>query len=136
MLAGRDVPRLVVGELNEIAFGSFDDGPLDEYRAWAASNPPAQPAPGGGESRAAVALRFARGLRLILGRPERVVLLVGHALALRYVIDAASGLVPAPLIAPVDHATPFVLSAAEVDSAAAILEDWSRSPRFRDHSIG
>ena len=136
VLAGREVPHLLVAELNEIDFGAFADGSLDEYRAWAASHSPAERAPGGGESRADVSARFAQGLRRLLERPERVVLHVGHALALRYVIDAAQGLVPAPLMAAVEHAVPSTLSAAEVESAAALLEGWSSSPRFRDHSIG
>lgn len=130
VLGGRAARRLVVGDLNEIGFGSYADGPLDEYRAWAASHSPAEPAPGGGESRAAAA-RFAKGLRRMLERPESVVLHVGHALAVRYVIDAARGLAPAPLIAPVEHAYAVLLGAAEVRSAVALLEDWSRSPRFR-----
>lgn len=133
-LAGRAAPRLVVGELNEIDFGSFADGPLDEYRAWAASHSPAERAPGGGESRAMAAARFAAGLHRLLERPEKVVLHVGHALAVRYVVDAAAGLVPAPLMAPVQHADAVVLSAGEVRAAAALLEDWSRAPRFRDPS--
>ena len=136
VLVGREVPRLVVGELNEIDFGAFADGPLDEYRAWAASHAPAVPAPGSGESRAAAAARFARGLRRLLGRPESIVLHVGHALPLRYAIDAARGLVPAPLMAPVEHAVSVTLSAAEIRAAAALLEEFGRSPRFRDHSIG
>ena len=136
VLVGREVPRLVVGELNEIDFGAFADGPLDEYRAWAASHAPAVPAPGSGESRAAAAARFARGLRRLLGRPESIVLHVGHALPLRYAIDAARGLVPASLMAPVEHAVSVTLSAAEIRAAAALLEEFGRSPRFRDHSIG
>ena len=46
-LAGRDVARLVVPELNEIDFGGFDGGQLVEYRAWAAAHPPDLGAPGG-----------------------------------------------------------------------------------------
>lgn len=130
-LGARTVPRLVVGDLNEIDFGSFADGPLDEYRTWAASRPPAERAPGDGESRAVAAARFAQGLRLLLERPEPVVLHVGHALALRYVLDAAQGLVPAPLMTPIAHATPFRLNTVQVESAAALLDGWSRSPRFR-----
>jgi hypothetical protein len=75
-------------------------------------------------------------MRLVLARPESVVLHVGHALALRYVSDAARGLVPAPLMAPVEHAVPFTLGAAEVESAAVLLDEWSRAPRFRDPLIG
>jgi broad specificity phosphatase PhoE len=131
----RDVPRLVVPELNEINYGSFDGGPLEAYRTWAGSHPPAVPGPGGGESRADAASRFARGLRVVLERPEATVLVVSHALAIRYVLDAARGLAPAPLIAPVVHAHPHRLTAADADAAAQFLEEWSRAPRFRDPSI-
>jgi probable phosphoglycerate mutase len=130
-LAGRDVPTLVVEELNEIHFGSFDGGLLDTYRAWAAAHPPGEPAPGGGESRAQAAARFARGLRRILERPERSILVVGHALVLRYVLDAAEGLAPAPLMTPIEHALPYRLARSSVEDAAALLETWSREPRFR-----
>src|SRR5919206_2235720 len=33
-LAGRDVPRLVVPELNDIRFGAFEGKPFDEYMTW------------------------------------------------------------------------------------------------------
>ena len=133
-LEGRGVPTVVVEELNEIHFGSFDDGPLDTYRAWAAAHPPTERAPGGGESRADAAARFARGLRRVLERPERTILVVGHALVLRYVLDAAEGLAPAPLMTPVEHAAPYRLDRGGVERAADLLEAWSREPRFRDPS--
>jgi broad specificity phosphatase PhoE len=133
-LDGRSVQTIVVPELNEIDFGAFDGGPLDAYRAWAASNSPSEPAPGGGESRADAAARFARGLRVLLERPEGAVLVVGHALPLRYVVDAAVGLVPAPRMAPVAHAHPFHLGRDDIARAADVLEAWSTSPRFRDPS--
>jgi broad specificity phosphatase PhoE len=133
-LAGREIPRIVVPELNEIGFGRFDGGPLDDYRGWAWVSPPDVPAPGRGESRAGGAARFARGLRLLLSRPEQVVLVVGHALSIRYVVDAAVGLVPAARMVPVVHASPHRLSADEVDRAASLLESWSAAPRFRDPS--
>ena len=131
-LREREVPSIVVPELNEIDFGGFDGGPLDSYRAWAASQSPTVPAPGGGgESRAAVAARFARGLRLLLERREAVILVVGHALAIRYVLDAARGLPPAARMASVEHAVPHRLSGAEASGAARLLEGWSRAPVFR-----
>jgi broad specificity phosphatase PhoE len=134
-LAGREVTRIVVPELNEIHFGSFDGGPLVDYRAWAGAQSPTLEAPGGGESRAQAAARYAHGLRIVLERAERHALVVSHALALRYVLDAAGGLVPAALMAwPVEHAVPHRLSAREVREAVALLEEWSRSPRFRDPS--
>lgn len=131
-VGGRAVARIVVPELNEIDFGSFDGGPLVEYRAWAATHSPDLRAPGGGESRADAAARYARGLLRLLERPESTILVVGHALSIRYVVDAASGLVPAPLMAPVDHAAVHRLTAAEAEAAAELLGDWSRAPRFRE----
>jgi len=130
-LEGRDVPVVIASELDEIHFGSFDGGLLDDYRAWAAAEPPDVPAPGGGESRAQAAARFARGLRLVLARPEERVLMVGHALAIRYVVDATEGLVPAARMAPVEHAFPFRLARDELERAASLLEEWSGAPRFR-----
>jgi broad specificity phosphatase PhoE len=134
-LAGRHVPRIVVPELNEIRFGSFDGGLLTEYRAWAGAESPSLEAPGGGESRAQAAGRYARGLRVVLARPEPTALVVTHALAVRYIVDAAEGLVPAPLmLAPVDHGFPHRLAATDVEKAADLLEAWSGDPRFRDPS--
>jgi alpha-ribazole phosphatase len=135
-LAGRDLPRIVVPELNEIHFGSFDAGRLSAYRDWAGSETPTVPAPGGGESRAQAAARFARGLRLVLGRAEESALVIGHALGVRYILDAANGLVPASLMmAPVEHATPHRLTADEAVTAAELLEQWSRHPSFRAPSL-
>ena len=135
LLEGREVPTVTLGELNEIDFGSFAEGPLDDYRVWAASHPPDVPAPGGGDSRASAAARFARGLRAVLARPEERVLLAWHALALRYVLDAVDGLAPAALITPVPHAIAHWLEREHVERAATLLEEWSRSPRFRDPSF-
>ena len=130
-LDGRDTRVVVTAELDEIHFGSFDGGLLDDYRAWAAAHPPDLPAPGGGESRAEAAARFAHGLRLVLARPEERVLVVGHALAIRYVVDATAGLTPAARMAPVEHAFPFRLARDDVERAALLLEAWSDTPTFR-----
>ena len=130
-LGGREIPRIVVPELGEIRFGEYDGGLLEAYRAWAASELPSIAAPGGGESRAAAATRFAAALRVLLGRPEETILAVGHALAVRYVLDAVDGLVPAARMAPVEHAVAHRLSAADADSAATLLERWGRDPVFR-----
>jgi broad specificity phosphatase PhoE len=129
-LDGRDVPVVVLTQLNEIDFGSFDGGPLETYRSWAAANSPIVRPPGG-ESRADAAARFAAGLRAVLARPEALVLLVGHALMLRYTLDAAEGLVPAARMAPVAHASPYWLDREGVERAAELLESWARAPRFR-----
>lgn len=130
-LEGRDVPVVIHSELDEIHFGSFDGGLLETYRAWAFASPPDEVPPGGGESRAQAAARFAQGLRLVLGRPEERALVVGHALAIRYALDAAAGLPPKARMTPVLHASPYRLRRDEVERAAVLLEDWSRTPVFR-----
>jgi 2,3-bisphosphoglycerate-dependent phosphoglycerate mutase len=132
-LAGRDVPTIALTELNEIHFGSFDGGELRAYRDWAGVESPTLEAPGGGESRAQAAARYAGALRVLLARPERCALVIGHALAIRYILDAAEGLAPAALMeAPVEHATPHRLTADDLERAATLLEEWSRAPRFRE----
>ena len=131
-LGDRDVPRAVIPSLNEIRFGSYDGGPLDVYRGWAADELPSTLAPGGGESRASAAARFASGARELLARPEEDLLVVAHALVIRYLVDAAAGLVPAARMAPVEHATPYELSDVDLGRAATLLEEWSRAPIFRN----
>ncbi len=131
-LGGRDVPRLVLPQLDEIGFGSFEGGALADYRAWAWSNEPDALCPGGGESRVAVAERLAAALDALLARPEQMVLAVSHALPIRYVLDAGDGLFPAARIAHVPHATPLALDAEAVERAAETLRVWGTAPRFAD----
>ncbi len=131
-LEGREVPVVVIPELNEIDFGSYDGGSLAEYREWAAAHAPDVPPPGGDESRAQAAARFADAIGLVAARSEERVLLVGHALMIRYVLDAAAGLAPTARIAPVPHAVTQRLDRYAVLCAATLLEAWSRVPVFRD----
>ncbi len=132
-LAGRPlVPTVVLPELDEIDFGSFEGGPLRVYREWAWANGPAAPCPGGGESRSDVAMRIATALELLLVRPEETILAVGHALPLRYVLDAADGSFPAAKIEHLGHATPYPLTREQVDTAAETLRVWAEDPQFRD----
>lgn len=129
-LAGRDVPVVPLPSLNEIRFGRFEGGPLAAYREWAWASPPDELCPGGGESRAAAAARFADALAWLLARPEAVVLAVTHAVPIRYVLDAAAGRTPAARVGPVPHAEPFALDRAQVEGAARFLRAWSEAPAF------
>lgn len=122
--------RLVVPALNEILVGAFEGGPLDEYRRWAWNAAPDAPCPGGGESRTAVATRIAGGLETLLGRPEETVVLVAHALTIRYVLRGARGAVPTARIGRVPHASPYRLGREEVEIAAETLRRWQVEPRF------
>ena len=132
-LAGHpSVPTVAMPELDEIGFGAFEGGPLEAYREWAWANGPAAPCPGGGESRSDVAIRIATALELLLARPEETIVVVGHALPLRYALDAADGSFPAAKIERLAHATPYPLTRQQVDAAAETLRVWSQDPQFRD----
>jgi broad specificity phosphatase PhoE len=128
-LAGRDVPRLVLADLNDIRFGEYEGRPLTEYRAWAHAHGPEDVVPGG-DSRAQTVARYARAYRTILARPEATVLVVAHGLPVRYVLDALEGRDPAAAVAQVPYAEPFRLSAQELEAAVRRLESWVDSPAW------
>jgi broad specificity phosphatase PhoE len=128
-LAGRDVPRLVLADLNDIRFGEFEGRPLTEYRAWAHAHGPEDVVPGG-DSRAQTVARYVRAYRTILARPEKTVLVVTHGLPVRYVLDALEGRNPAAAVAQVPYAEPFRLTAAELAAAVDRLESWVAAPAW------
>lgn len=136
VLSGRPVPRIVEPLLDEIGFGSFDGGPLTTYRQWAWEHAPDAPCPGGGESRAEAALRFADALSVLLARQEETLLVVSHAVPIRYVIDASGGKLPAARLEQVPHATPFRLDRDAVRRAAVTLRGWAEAPQFADTPFG
>jgi probable phosphoglycerate mutase len=129
-LAGRDVPRLGVPELNDIRFGDFESGRFDEYRAWARSASPTDLPPGDGESRAACVARYVRGFRTVLDRPERHALVVVHGLPIRYVLNALEGRPPQPILDQVAYAEPFRISADELAGAVDVLAEWAAAPAW------
>ena len=53
-LEGRDVPRLVIPELNDPLYGPYEGGGIASYRAWAADAPSSDSPGNGGESRHAI----------------------------------------------------------------------------------
>jgi broad specificity phosphatase PhoE len=129
-LAGRDVPRLVLPELNDIRFGSFEGGAFTEYVRWAHTHGPTVDSPGGGESRVDAARRFVAGYRKLLARPEEHLLAIGHGLPIRYLLSALMELDPVAKVDPVEHAEPFHVSAAQLERAVGRLDDWTRNPVF------
>ena len=129
-LEGREVPRLVLAELNDIRFGEFEGRLLTEYRAWAHTHGPTDPAPGGGDSRVQTVARYVHGYRMILARPEATVLAVSHGLPVRYVLDAEAGRNPAAAVARVPYAEAYRLSAVELEDAVRGLEAWLLTPAW------
>jgi broad specificity phosphatase PhoE len=128
-LAGRDVPFLVVRELNDPRYGEFEGGSLDAYRQWVWERGPLE-APEGGEHRGEIAARYAVGFRRLLERTEETILLVAHSLPVRYVLDAAEGLSPRAKVALVEYAKPARLTRDQVADAVYVLEAWAAAPVF------
>jgi probable phosphoglycerate mutase len=130
-LAGRDVPVVAWGELDDPRAGAFEGRHLDEYRAWAWTTGARAEAPGGGESRVAAVDRYARAFRRLLERPERAVLAVSHALPIAYLLRALEGEPPAARMdRPVEYAHPYRLSAGELERALGVLEVWAGQPSW------
>ena len=135
-LGARQVDTTVMASFDEINFGEFEGGPLLDYRVWAWTHAADDDCPGGGESRAAAAVRFAGALDEILALEAERILVVSHALPLRYIIDASDGRFPASRIDHVDHAVPIILAADEIERASVTLRDWALAPDFADWEDG
>src|ERR1700736_6202276 len=73
------VPLLCEALLDDINAGDLEGQPMRELGAWIQGHGPDDPYPGG-ESLHDAARRFAKGLRRLAARPERVVLAVCHEL--------------------------------------------------------
>ena len=125
VLAGREVPRTVVPELADIGFGSFEGGPLHEYRTWIAAHSPAD-APPGGECRVDTLLRFCSAYRALLERTESHLLVVAHGLTLSALADDP----PRPSVAGVAYGSSLELTRDEFAAAVARLERWCEAPSW------
>ncbi len=129
-LAGRAVPRLVVAELGDPGYGSFEGGSLDDYRTWAWSQPSSTAPPGAGESRAAIVERYTRGFRRLLRLPDETVLAICHSLPVAYAIAALEGRAPEPKVPLVQNAHPYRCTRAKLERVVEILEGWCAFPTW------
>jgi broad specificity phosphatase PhoE len=130
VLAGRDVQRLVVAELNDPRYGRYDGGMLEDYRAWADAAASGDEVPGGGESRRHIIERYVRGFRRVLERQERCALVVSHSLPIAYVLAARDGSLPGRRVPLAEHARPYRFEPGELERAVTVLEDWCVSPTW------
>ena len=129
-LAGREVPRLVVEELGDPFYGSFEGGSLDEYRTWAWGQASSVPPPGGGEARATIVARYVRAYRRLLALEQETVLAVCHSLPVAYVLAAHEGRAPEPKVPLVANAHPYRFTRAELERVVAILAGWCAAPTW------
>lgn len=130
VLAGRDVARLVVPELNDPFYGEFEGKALAEYRAWAGTHGPEDAPPGGGETRVAIASRYVRGFRTLLDRAESTLLVVCHSLPIAFALAGADGRGPRAKMPLITYAEPHVLYADGLARAVERLEEWTRNPVY------
>jgi 2,3-bisphosphoglycerate-dependent phosphoglycerate mutase len=130
ILGDRDVPRLLLADLNDPFYGEFEGGPLSAYRAWAAAHGPEDAPPGGGETRLAIATRYVRGFRTILERPEATILVVCHSLPIAFAVAAADGRGPRAKMPLITYAEPHILYASDLAETVERLEAWTRNPVY------
>jgi 2,3-bisphosphoglycerate-dependent phosphoglycerate mutase len=108
--------------LDDIDVGELEGRTIDDYRAWKRQHTRADPFPGG-ESLDEAAVRYARGFRRLLERPEERVLVVCHEIPLRYALNAAGG--SDELDGPVHelrNATPYLFDEETLHRAVAGIE--------------
>jgi len=129
-LAGRDVPREIDPRLNDPLIGRFEGAHLEEYRAWASGSPSSAAPEGGGESRLVIVQRYADAFRGVLERPEDTILVVCHSLPVSYALGARDGTPPGARVPLAEHATPYAFTAAQLERATAVLEEWAASPSW------
>jgi broad specificity phosphatase PhoE len=125
-LVGRGVTRLVVADLNDPNYGSFEGGLLDDYRAWARQHGSAE-APEKGESRREIVTRYVRAFEAVLERPQKTILVVAHSLPVAYVV--AGGDIPR-VVPLVGHAEAHRLSADDLRAAVGRMRNWLAAPSW------
>ena len=123
-LPGRDVPRLVVPELNDPPNGDLELRPYAELLRWREANGPDVPVPGLDRTERDYFEDVARGFRLLIERPEPNVFAVLHGYVVAWITNCAG----AP--ARARHAEESVLTAPELlaalDAAADdVFRSWS-----------
>ena len=129
-LEGRDVPRLVVPELNDPLYGPYEGRGIEDYRTWATAAT-SRDSPGeGGESRYSIVERYALGFRIVLDRDEETILVVAHSLPISYLLGALEGLVPEAKAPLVPYAVPYGLTADELERAIGVLDTWLAAPTW------
>jgi broad specificity phosphatase PhoE len=78
VLGRRNVGRLELPELNELAVGEFEGMPAGEFDAWMGTHGGFAAVPPGGESWEQALVRWRRAYDVIAARPEERVLVIAH----------------------------------------------------------
>lgn len=123
-LTGRDVPRLIVPELNDPPNGELELRPYGELLRWREANGPDVPIPGLDRTERDYFETVVRGFRHLAERPEPTILAILHGYVVAWIASNV-GVSPAGR-----HAEEMVLTAPELlealDAAAAdVFRHWS-----------
>jgi broad specificity phosphatase PhoE len=124
LLEGRDVPREICADLDDVALGDFEGAPVTDYRAWRDENGPVGRPPGGGESRIDALTRYVRGFEWVLGHDARFPLIVTHDIPIRFLRNAIAG--DDPISGPIrsiDNASLAVVTQAEMLRGLAVMRE-------------
>jgi broad specificity phosphatase PhoE len=128
-LRGRVIPFVIEPGLDEVRLGALDGAPIRAYWAWKENHARSEPFPSG-ESLDDAARRYAEALRRLVERPGAVTLVVTHQIAIRYLLEAASGvraLEESGMTIP--NAVPYLFAEPALRAAIACLEALA-PPRF------
>jgi broad specificity phosphatase PhoE len=137
-LAHRQVPHEVDEELGDVRIGELEGSTLAEYRSFKAHASRDEPFPGG-ESLDEAARRYAGAFERLLGRNERVTLVVCHEIPVRYAVNAANGSdsLDGPLH-DVANATPYVFDDAALRRAISRMRELAapaKDPRRKPFPV-
>jgi len=124
-LATRNVPHVIVSDLDDVKIGELEGKTIADYRAWKHGRSRTEPFPGG-ESLDAAATRYAGAYRSLLDRPESTVLVICHEIPVRYAINAAagSGQLDAP-VHDVPNAVPYLFGESQLAAATERIAELS-----------
>jgi len=85
------IPLMGTPLLDDPPAGVFEGGPVEAFASWMREHDPDTPVPGTSATLRDSARRYFDAASLLLDRPERTVLVVAHAPALRWIAQAALG---------------------------------------------
>jgi broad specificity phosphatase PhoE len=120
-LHGRPVPTLIEPGFDEIRAGDLDGARIDAYRSWRDQHTAADRLPHG-ESIDDALRRYADALGRLLGRKEKVTLVVIHEIALRNIAAAAATGSSSFNDSAFPNAAPYLFDEPAVRRAAASLQ--------------
>ena len=116
MASALSIPLMKTSLLDDPPAGVFEDGPVEAFVRWMSGCDAGTPVPGTSMSLRDSARRYFEAARLLLRRPERTILVVAHAPALRWIVQAARG-----RAAPLDYHHPLFKHADAVDVDVSAL---------------